>query len=130
MLLLQLGQRIQVQSVTVEHPFMSNVESAIQTFHVYRHEGTTPIENDLQRRHFMQTHKASFTSERKEARDNGWYYLGTFTNNQEEAIYGMNGIVEFPIPLVVSNGVVTYDSDDDEEDRTSNTTVADHTAAH
>jgi hypothetical protein len=34
----------------------------------------------------------------RETTDDGWYYLGTFAYDREQARFGINGIVEFPIP--------------------------------
>ena len=79
MVVVQLGQSINVSSVSIEHPFISTIETAIQTFHVYGHEDISYHDDEPQEQQkFLQGIPSLLLSDNtttKEDHDTGWYYL-------------------------------------------------------
>jgi hypothetical protein len=105
MVVIQMGRSIDISSVSIEHPFLSTTETAIQTFHVYGHEDITlhHVEQQQQFLHRIPT----LLSNHSNSEEDGWYYLGTFEYDISKSILGTNGLVNFPILLTNGDGNVS-----------------------
>jgi Sad1 / UNC-like C-terminal len=96
MVVIQMGQSIDVSSISIEHPFLSTTDTAIQTFHVYGHEDISTNRDEQKQQQFLK-HIPNLLSDNSTKQDDGWYYLGTFVYDISKSIPGTNGLVDFPI---------------------------------
>ena len=104
MVVVRLGQSMDVSSVSIQHPLVSTTETAIQTFHVYGHEdiqSQSPWDHRTEQERFRQSLSTFMTdpTNRTSTAENGWYYLGTFVYDTSESMPGTNGVVQFPIQM-------------------------------
>ena len=102
MVVVRLGQSMDVSSVSMQHPLIATTETAIQTFHVYGHEdiqSQSPWHHRTEQERFRQSLSTFMTdlTNRTSTAENGWYYLGTFVYDASESMPGTNGVVQFPI---------------------------------
>ena len=104
MVVVRLGQSMDVSSVSMQHPLIATTETAIQTFHVYGHEdiqSQSPWHHRTEQERFRQSLSTFMTdpTNRTSTAENGWYYLGTFVYDASESMPGTNGVVQFPIQM-------------------------------